>query len=42
MKIIIIITIKSFQKIFQINNIKILYYNRIDVSVDIDASKTSA
>ena len=39
MKIVIITTIKCFQKNICINNIEILYYDRIDVSGGIDVNK---
>ena len=42
MKIVIIIIIKCFWKNVQKNILKMLYYDRIDVFVDIDVNKTSA
>ena len=41
MKIIIIITIKSFWKIVHVNNINMLYYGRIYVSEGVDANTSS-
>ena len=42
MKIIIIITIKFFRKNVEIDNTKVLYYYRIDISEGIDVNKASA
>ena len=42
MKIIITITIKYFWKNVHVNNINMLYFDRIDVSEGIDDNKTSA
>ena len=42
MKTMIIITINCFLQNVHINNIKIIYYDRIDVSEGIDVNKTSA
>ena len=42
MKIIIMINKKYFWKSIHINNIKMLYYDRIDVSGSVDVNKTIA
>ena len=42
MKIIVIITIKCFQKNVHMNNLKMPYYDRINVSEGIDVNTTSA
>ena len=42
MKIIIMINKKYFWKNIHINNIKMLYYDRIDVSGSVDINKTIA
>ena len=41
-KIIIIITVKCTWKNVRINNTKMFYYDRIEVSEGIDVNKTSA